>query len=119
MTDFSESPVQASIRLALGQDADVKLFRNNVGSIKIGDRFVRFGLIKGSADMIGWRSLIITPEMVGRRFARFVSIEAKRTSGGKRADDQINWERVVREAGGIAGFANSPEKARLIIMGEK
>ena len=42
-------------------------------------RRVKYGLYKGSSDLIGWKSIEITPEMIGQRFAVFVSVEVKKS----------------------------------------
>jgi hypothetical protein len=59
----SEHEIQQRIRLACGRGA------------------VRFGLCKGSSDLIGLRSLEITPELVGLRLAQFVALEVKAAQG--------------------------------------
>lgn len=64
--------------------------------------------VGGAGDLIGWHSMVITPEMVGCRVAVFTSIECKRPKGGKAGEDQLNWRDQVRAAGGIAVIANSP-----------
>lgn len=64
----------------------------------------------GMGDLIGWHSVIITPEMVGKLLAIYSSIEVK-TKTGRLREDQINWMDLVRAAGGIAGVARSPEEA--------
>ena len=69
-----------------------------------------FGLAKGSADLIGWRTVIITPEMVGQRLAVFTSIEVK-TPTGRVRPEQHAWMAAVSGAGGIAGIARSVQDA--------
>ena len=69
----------------------------------------------GSADLIGWHTITITPEMLGARVAIFTGIEVKRTTGGRRSPDQITFIANLRAAGGIAGFATSEEDAIGII----
>lgn len=76
-------------------------------------RPVKFGLMVGSGDIIGWRSVIITPDMVGSRFARFLSIEMKSATGRPR-EGQPEWAAAVRTAGGLAGTARTVDQARLI-----
>ena len=73
------------------------------------------GLHEGSADLIGWESLVITPEMVGRKVAVLLSIECKATKGRVREAQQV-WCEQVRLAGGAAGFARSVEEARAILL---
>lgn len=77
----SEHEIQQRIRLACGR-GPVRLWRNNTGAlVDQQGRFVRFGLCKGSSDLIGLRALEITPEMVGQRLAQFVALEVKIASG--------------------------------------
>jgi hypothetical protein len=104
----AETTLQQQIRLALGTHPDTKLFRNQVGSLpdpRTG-RLVTFGLARGSADLIGWRSITITPDMVGTTVAIFASIEVK-TPTGRVSPQQQTWMAVVQGAGGIAGVARS------------
>jgi hypothetical protein len=111
-----ETELQQRIRLALGTRPDARLFRNQVGSLpdpRTG-RLVTFGLARGSADLIGWRSVVVTPDMVGRRLAVFCSIEIKTATGRLRPEQQA-WLGVVQDAGGIAGVARSVTDACHII----
>jgi hypothetical protein len=111
---MTESDIQSLIRQQVG-NGPVRLFRNNVGATKTVDgRLVRFGLAKGSADLIGWVSREITPEDVGENIAQFVSIEVKSPTGKPRPD-QITWQNIVNQAGGLAGIARSVEDAEKII----
>lgn len=109
-----------------------RLFRNNVGAAYLGPsfaltpgqvyrakggervisapRFVEFGLIKGSGDGIGWRSMVITPDMVGKTVAVFLSVETK-AGRGKAEDDQLRWQANVQRAGGIAIVTNDAQQA--------
>ena len=75
---------------------------------------MQFGLCKGSADLIGYRSITITPEMVGQQVAVFASIEVK-TPTGRIRPDQRAWMETVQAAGGIAGVARSVEDALRIV----
>ena len=77
-------------------------------------RPVQFGLARGSADLIGWRTITITPEMVGTQLAVFTSIEVK-TPNGRIRPDQHAWERTVSNAGGIAGIARSIQDANDLV----
>jgi hypothetical protein len=112
----AETDLQQRIRLALGLRPDLRLFRNQVGQLpdpRTG-RPVQFGLARGSADLIGWRTVTITPEMVGQRIAVFTSIEVKTTTG-RLTPAQHAWLGVVRGAGGIAGVARSvPDALRIV-----
>jgi hypothetical protein len=112
----AETTLQQQIRLAVGSRSDLRLFRNQVGSLpdpRTG-RLVTFGLARGSADLIGWRTVVVTPEMVGQRIAVFTSIEVK-TRTGRLAPAQQHWLQAVKAAGGVAGVARSVGDALQII----
>ena len=110
----SEQTIQQQIRLACSS-GPVRLFRNNTGTLRDGNgRPVQFGLAKGSADLIGWSSVTITPEMVGQTVAVFTSIEVKSSTGRLRPEQQ-QWLDAVSAAGGIAGVARSVEDARALL----
>ena len=68
----------------------------------------------GGGDLLGWRTVEVTPEMVGQRVAVFTSIEVK-TRTGKLRPEQEQWLKVVRAAGGIAGVARSVEDAEALV----
>jgi hypothetical protein len=109
----AETTLQQQIRLALGTHTDARLFRNQVGSLPDprSGRLVTFGLAKGSADLIGWRTITITPAMVGTQLAVFTSIEVKTPTGRIRPEQQA-WLATVQGAGGIAGIARSVTDAQ-------
>jgi hypothetical protein len=116
------------VQLAIGALPFVRVFRCNNGMAWVGDwkklgpgrvlienaRPLHAGLVKGSSDLIGWTTKVITPDMVGQRIAIFTAIEAKDGSG--RADtDQAKFIRNVQAAGGIAGVARSEDDARALV----
>lgn len=110
----------------------VRLFRNNVGvgwtgklekpshpvqvTVYPGDVVLRkarplhAGLTEGSGDLIGWRTVTVTPEMVGQQLAVFVSLEGKEGTG-RLSPAQRGWMTAVRMAGGIAAEVRSVEDA--------
>ena len=111
-----------------------RLFRQNVGSAWSGPgfnlrpgqtytaqggervltqpRLVEFGLVKGSGDAIGWRTITITPDMVGRKIAVFTSLETK-SRAGRATKEQLNWHQQVQAAGGIALIINDADQMTL------
>jgi len=105
----SEMAILRRILEACGRGG-VRLFRNNCGALedKTG-RIVRYGLCKGSSDLIGYRTVEVTPDMVGQRIAVFVALEVK--DKGRLTQEQAQFLRVVSEAGGIAAEVRSPEDA--------
>ena len=68
------------------------------------------GLHVGSADLIGWQTRIIQPEDVGKTFAQFLSVEVKTMKGCIRPE-QLHWQSVVNQRGGVAIIVRSPEEA--------
>ena len=115
----TESELQALILRAAGSKPHVRVFRNQVGEGYVGKalrdpegvflmdaRHVRMGLFPGSGDLIGWRTLTVTPDMVGKPIAQFLSIEVK-TPTGRVRPDQINWLDQINAAGGLAIIARS------------
>lgn len=115
MAHQSEQSIQQLIRLKLS-NGSVRLLRNNTGVLQDKNgRPVQFGLAKGSADLIGWKTVTVTPEMVGQQVAVFTSIEVK-TPTGRIRPEQEQWMKVVRGAGGIAGIARSVEDAEALVQ---
>lgn len=108
-----ETVLQNNIRLALSaQCRNATIFRNHCGALvdpRTG-RLVQFGLAPGSPDLVGWKTVEITPEMVGRRIAIFCGIEIKTPSGHVRPD-QVAFLNRLRVAGGVAGVARSVDDA--------
>lgn len=114
---MTESEILYAIRLALGTMPDVRLFRNNIGSFKDRTgRWVQYGLAPGSADLIGLRTVTITPEMVGREVALFIGIECK-TDKGRISEEQESFLRMLEQRGALAGIARSVDDAKRIIAG--
>ena len=72
---------------------------------------IRFGLAVGSGDLIGYRRVTITPEMVGRDVAVFLSCEVKTEKGPVR-EEQYRWAAHINSVGGIAVIARSLDAAR-------
>ena len=110
----SEQSIQQEIRIACS-NGDTRLFRNNTGTLRDANgRPVQFGLCKGSADLIGWKRVTVTPEMVGSTMAVFTSIEVKAPTGRLRTEQQ-QWLDAVQAAGGIAGVARSVSDAEALL----
>ena len=112
---MSEQRIQQEIRLALGS-GPVRLWRNNTGCLKDQQgRPVRFGLCKGSSDLIGLRSITIGPEHLGQTLAVFAAVEVKAQTG-RITSDQRAFINAVAGMGGLAGVARSVEDAAQILQ---
>lgn len=111
---MSESKTVADVRAQLSH-GDVRLFRNNVGVLQDrGGRFVTFGLCVGSSDLIGYRTMIVTPEMVGKKVAVFAALEGK-DERKMPTEPQRRFMLSVKEAGGIAGVFRSVDDAAALL----
>jgi hypothetical protein len=110
----SEHEIQQRIRLTCGHGR-VRLWRNNTGAlVDQQGRFVRFGLCKGSSDLIGLRSLEITPALVGQRIAQFVALEIK-TGSGTVSPEQRAFLQLVQQLGGLGGVCCSIAEAQAVL----
>lgn len=124
-----EHAIQSEIFRAIGSRADVRIFRNNTGIAWAGDVKLKFadgsiilanarpfhgGLFKGSADLIGWTSRVVTEADLGKPSGRFVSLEVK-TETGRPTPEQHAWLDAVLRAGGIAGIVRSVQEAQELI----
>ena len=110
----SEQTTQQLIRISCSKGS-TRLFRNNTGTLRDQHgRPVSFGLAKGSSDLVGWKTVTITEDMIGQQVAVFTSIEVKSPSGRLRPEQQ-QWIDAVQAAGGIAGVARSVEDAERLI----
>ena len=111
---MTEQQIQQAIRLALSR-GPVRLWRNNTGTLLDRQgRPVQFGLCKGSADLIGLRSVTIGPEHLGQRVAVFAAIEVK-SATGRTTPEQAAFLALVQEMGGLAGVARAVDDASGIL----
>jgi hypothetical protein len=134
---MAEKLNQNEIFIAVNSKPNSRIFRNNVGNAIQGvidkkhsailsnklketvvvlryPRWIKFGLHVGSGDLIGWITRIITPDMVGKKIAQFLSIEVKSDTGVP-STDQKNWREQIKKNGGCAGIAKTIEDAEKII----
>lgn len=123
-----EHQLQNQIALALGSRPDIRLFRNTVGAGWVGTvtnrrgstitlanaRPVTFGLHPGSPDLMGWRSVKITPDMVGQTVAVAVGLEIK-TAKGRTSPAQENFLSAMKLMGALSGVARSIEQAEGVV----
>lgn len=86
-----------------------RLFRNQVGCYRVDGRWISSGLCVGSSDLIGWQTITITPEMVGKRIAVFMAIEGK-TKTGRLTDEQKSFISAVNFSGGISFVARTVDE---------
>lgn len=118
---LTESPVLSRMRLACAR-ACWFMYRNNRGAGKMASgNFVRYGLandskalgdVLKSGDLIGWRPVLITADMVGKTIAQFASVEVKREGwrpdGSSEYNAQVAWLQLVQSSGGYACITNDP-----------
>lgn len=115
-TMAAEQTIQQQIRLACSK-GPTRLWRNNTGALRDANgQLIRFGLCEGSADLIGYTTVEITPEMVGQRVAVFAAVEVKSRTG-RPTPQQTAFLAHIEAAGGRAGIARSIADAQLILRG--
>lgn len=113
MSGPSESQIQADIRLALGLEPGLVLWRNSVGVTRSWDattgaeRVVHAGLPVGSADLVG---ILTLTSGVGR----FLALEVK-SARGRLRPEQVTWLELVRRMGGFAAVVRSVDEARAAV----
>ena len=107
-----ETRLQNQIRLAVSANCEnVTLYRNHTGALRDNrGKFVQFGLSPGSPDLVGYKKIRITEEMVGQDLAVFIGIEIK-TPGENARDDQQHWLDRLEKHGGIASVVHSEAEA--------
>lgn len=97
------------------------MFKNNVGMYTDQrGNVIRYGLCKGSSDLIGWTPVTITEDMVGKKLAVFTAVEVKLNKNGKykATDLQKAFISAVRNNGGYAGVADCKQDLEEIINGK-
>jgi len=110
---MTEAQIQAAVWRQINATPHARVFRNHCGRVQDAlGRWHSFGLQPGSADLIGWRSLVITQDMVGRTVAQFLSVEVKSATGQLRPD-QDRWLQAVTAAGGCARVVWSADQTIL------
>ena len=130
MSSNREGAVIARILIEASR-AGWRLFRNSTGQAWAGKllgrtadgqgvvvnpaRPVHFGLAVGSSDLIGWRPVTITPDMVGRTIAQFVALEAKSDGYKTVTEEQGAFLAAVARSGGYAAVArpDGPENVEI------
>jgi hypothetical protein len=125
----SESEIQQLIQME-AMKYGCNLMRNNSGALKDDTgRMVRYGLgniskkhndaIK-SSDLIGFTTIVVTPDMVGKTVAIFTAVEVKHREWKPpmldvREAAQNAFLQWVKSKGGLAGFATSIEMFKRIL----
>jgi len=121
-----ETNLQNQIRVGIQEQigSNIRTYRNNTGEAWQGKssrtslghvvienpQRVKYGLKKGSSDLIGIYQIEITPEMVGKKIGIFTAIEIK-TEKGVVSKEQKDFINTITKLGGIAGTARSVEDA--------
>lgn len=111
-TKHDERDILAAIRIALGADPDVVVWRNSVGVTRHDGRTVPYGLAVGSGDLVGM-------VRAGPGYpAVFLSLEVK-TATGRERPEQARWRELVIARGGIAATVRSVADALRVVADAK
>lgn len=107
---MSEVTVMREIMVLAGR-IGLRLFRNNCGTYEKDGNWIKYGLANpGGADLIGWRPLTITQEMVGQTVAQFTAVEVKSKTGRVTKEQQAFLD-IVNQQGGKGIVARNPQEA--------
>lgn len=131
-----EAPIVRQIQLAASALGG-RLFRNTVAMAVLGNpkrierdgavflhagdvvvsrgRITAVGMPQGSADLVGWREITITADMIGKTIAQFVSCEVKKPTGSRTSEEQKNWRLRTAEAGACSGIVKSIAEAEVLL----
>jgi hypothetical protein len=83
--------------------------------VALGLADVKGNSVPGQSDLIGYTTVIVTPDMVGHAIAVFTGVEVKESEGGRLSGDQEHFQTMVKKAGGIADVIDDPKKSKSII----
>ena len=97
---MNETILQNRIRAAIAALPDARVWRNNNGLDR--ERGVRYGLGKGSPDLIG----IVD--------GRFIGLEVKMPRG-RVSPEQAMWVNTILRLGGSAGVVRSVDEALALV----
>ena len=122
---MTEHQIQNQIRDTLAYYHDLNIFRANVGKGYLchklpngftTPRWFDTGLPVGFPDLFGYKVTIITPDMVGKKFARFLYMECK-TPKGRVSKEQLEMIQRFDIDGCLGGVVRSPEESIILVRG--
>lgn len=94
-------PNQRLFRVNSGMGWVGKILDQSGKKIILGNPRPFYGMPKGTPDMIGFDSIEITQDMVGKRVAVFVGSELKATKNDKLKEFQRRFKKLIVDMGGI------------------
>lgn len=103
---MTEGQIQDAIRLELGREPDLVLWRNNVG---VAEQRTRDGRHRRVAYGVGGKG---AADLLGIFRGRFVAVEIK-TPTGRQSPEQLTFARLVESRGATYVVLRSVEDARL------
>jgi hypothetical protein len=130
---MNEHDIQDKIRVYVSENQLATLFRANVGESWTGNKIERTfdgriiiyqprrlstGLPPGFPDLFGFKTVIITPDIVGRQVAVFAFLEVKQP-GKKPTEKQAHMIDFLKKNGAIGGVARSPEETDQLLKGKE
>lgn len=101
-----ESETQALVRLVYGQAEGFVVWRNNSGVAERDDRWIRYGVGEGGADLLG-----IAPGGL------FLAVEVKKPKNSRATEQQLLFLELVYARGGVACICRSQEQAEEQVRG--
>lgn len=100
------------VKALISAAMSLKIDRIRLASKKLRMVLAGFGP-EGASDLIGFKRVLITPDMLGQTIAVFVALEVKK-DGGRASLEQLDFCRFIEINGGLSGVTHSPEQSRKI-----
>ena len=98
----THSKIMRQVQLDWSRENRGRLFPNQIGIARQGKAIIKYGLQKGSSDLIGWETWC-------EGQAIFTCVEVKTIASPKLSKQQIDWLNAVVTAGGRAYVAREYE----------
>ena len=113
--DPSEYAIRHDVRLVLGLDRDVVVWRTNLGShARPIDCDILQAVSAATSGLIG----VVNATYDGVRVGRFIALEIKRPDA-RPTKDQLAFLRLVQNQGGVAALISSPSQAVAVVAQAK
>ncbi len=100
-----ESSVLSRTIQLLQRYGGVHVMRNTVGVDRRRGGFIKYGLGKGSSDIVA----IVAP------YGRWLCIETKRGKGGRREPEQEQWLQWMKTYGAVTGVVTDPNDVLALV----
>ena len=110
----THSKIMRQVRLDWSRENRGRLFPNQIGIARQGKAVIKYGLHKGSSDLIGWE--VVATDLPGFYVPIFCSVEVKTIASPKLSKQQIDWLNNIIRLGGRAYVARENKEKGYILV---